>query len=417
MSKKIFSKEQHKIDLKQIDKDALYIIEKLRIAGYKSYLVGGSVRDLLLQTKPKDFDISTSARPEEIKSLFRNCLLIGRRFRLAHIRFGKKIIEVSTFRSGENDSDQLITRDNVWGDEEDDVQRRDFTINGLFYDPSEEKIIDYVNGYQDIKQKILQTIGNPFNRFKQDPVRMIRLIKFQSRFGLSIEEQTLEALIECKEEIIKSSSTRILEELLKMLESQASHLFFKNMARYGLLNILLPSLCDLFHNQNSDYQLLKIIDTHLIDTKVFHWDRSALASCLVFPVLNKKIEELKHSQTKPPHMGDVYKYSHQVINQVFSPFFLIPKKLKVYMLAILTYQYRLTPLEKKKNERMRVPQDPLFVLALHFLEIRQYENPELTPTFDKWVAFLEQKEKAPVMNKKRKKVIKTKTQNENDSPP
>ena len=177
MQPKIYFVKDHGIDSSLIDLDALYVLERLRQAGFTAYLVGGSVRDLLIRKIPKDFDISTSARPEQIKAIFqRQCILIGRRFRLAHIRFGHKIIEVATFRTGENDSD-LIIHDNVWGTPEQDVLRRDFTINGLFYDSSNHSVIDFVGGWEDIRKHMLRIIGEPEIRFKQDPVRLLRLLK------------------------------------------------------------------------------------------------------------------------------------------------------------------------------------------------------------------------------------------------
>ncbi len=205
MKKKIYSPEEHALPIGLVDRHAIYVLEKLAAAGHTAYLVGGSVRDLLLGRKPKDFDISTSARPEEVKRVFRNCILIGRRFRLAHIRFGRKIIEVATFRAGDPDSDEIIVRDNIWGSPEEDALRRDFTINGLFYDPATQSIIDYVGGYLDIKKNYLRTIGQPHLRFKQDPVRMIRMLKFQARFGFEVDPDTRVALLESRHEILKSS--------------------------------------------------------------------------------------------------------------------------------------------------------------------------------------------------------------------
>src|ERR1700733_9722711 len=166
MNPKIYVLDDHQIPLTAVDPDALRVVQNLQKAGHVAYIVGGGVRDLLLQQRPKDYDISTSAKPEEIKELFRSqCLLIGRRFRLAHIRCGRKILEVSTFRSGDPESDQLIVRDNEWGSPEQDVMRRDFTINGLFYDPATQTIIDYVGGYPDLQKKLLRTIGKPYLRF------------------------------------------------------------------------------------------------------------------------------------------------------------------------------------------------------------------------------------------------------------
>ena len=218
----IYTATEHRIKPSQIDKDALYVMAKLIQNGYVAYLVGGGVRDALMGKTPKDFDIVTSAKPEEIKRLFSNCLLIGRRFRLAHIRFGKKIIEVSTFRSGDINDSELILRDNSFGTPEEDVLRRDFTINGLFYDPKDHLVIDYVGGFEDLSKHLLKTIGNPTVRFKQDPVRMIRLLKFKARFNFNICKEAHLALDFCKEDILKSSPARLLEEFLRMLESGAS---------------------------------------------------------------------------------------------------------------------------------------------------------------------------------------------------
>ena len=249
--------------LKGVDPDALYVMEKLRQAGYTAYLVGGSVRDLVLQKTPKDYDISTSAKPEEIKRLFRNCILIGRRFRLAHIRFGKKILEVSTFRTGDLETDALIVRDNEWGNPEQDVLRRDFTINGLFYDPSTETIIDYVEGYPDLQKQYLRTIGQPYLRFKQDPVRMLRLLKFQARFGFEIDKDAHISLLECRHEILKSSPSRVLEELLRMLESGSAKPFFKLLAEHGMLQMLLPALSKFLDTPDGKevYDYLEEVDT------------------------------------------------------------------------------------------------------------------------------------------------------------
>ncbi|EPP36393.1 poly A polymerase head domain protein, partial [Chlamydia psittaci 84-8471/1] len=155
----IYSAADHNIKLKDFSPHALSVVKTLRKAGHKAYIVGGCIRDLLLNTTPKDFDISTSAKPEEIKAVFKNCILVGKRFRLAHIRFSNQIIEVSTFRSGSADEDCLITKDNLWGTAEEDVLRRDFTINGLFYDPTEETIIDYTGGVSDLENRYLRTIG------------------------------------------------------------------------------------------------------------------------------------------------------------------------------------------------------------------------------------------------------------------
>lgn len=224
---RVYALEEHDISPQSIDAKALYVLEKLRAAGHVAYLVGGSVRDLLLKMTPKDFDISTSARPEEVRALFSRVVLIGRRFRLAHVHFGRKVLEVSTFRAGNIENEEFIKEDNMWGTPEEDAARRDFTMNALFYESQGQKIIDYVGGYEDIRERRLRAIGQPRLRFKQDPVRMIRCLKFQARFDCDVDIDTERALIACKQDITKSAPARVLEELLRMLESGASRVFFR----------------------------------------------------------------------------------------------------------------------------------------------------------------------------------------------
>jgi poly(A) polymerase len=378
--------EQHRLALDQIDSDALYVMQKLREAGFIAYLVGGSVRDLLLEKHPKDFDISTSAKPEEIKRLFRNCILIGKRFRLAHIRFGRKILEVSTFRSGDTENDALIIRDNEWGSPEKDVLRRDFTINGLFYDPATQTIIDYVGGYPDIQKKYLRTIGQPFIRFKQDPVRMIRLLKFQARFGFEIDPEVRVALLECRHEIIKSSPARILEELLRMLESSAATSFFRLMTENGILHLMLPTLGNFMESAEGEeiYSYLSEIDTNLHEPHIPPLERSTLLSCLIFPLLQKRIEHRYVERGRHLHLGEIQSETHELIDEIFRPFFHIPRRIRIGIISILTGQYRLTPVEKRKSRRLRIPNDPDFPLALRFLQIRSLLEPGLQKVWEEW---------------------------------
>ncbi len=381
MQPNIFSIDAHQIPPNKIDPHAFYVIQKLRQKGYKAYLVGGSVRDLLLNRQPKDFDISTSARPEEIRKLFRNCLLIGRRFRLAHVRFGQKILEVSTFRSGKVDETNLILRDNVWGNAEEDVLRRDFTINGLFYDPEEQVVIDYVGGYEDTNNKLLRTIGDPEIRFKQDPVRMIRLIKFYSRFDFQIEEQTKKAVHTCKKEIIKSSSARILEELFRMLESGSAEPFFKNLHEFGFLQLLMPRLAQYFSENLEDNLVLKYLaEIDNINWKDFSLsiDRPVLICGLLYPLLVEK------TKNKHVHLGMLYQMVKDLIEDVFDTFFLLSRKIKACIISILTAQYRFTPLIQKAESRIRIPKDPFFDLAMNFFKIRVEMEPDLLKTYTKW---------------------------------
>ncbi len=343
------------------------------------------MRDLLLNQPPKDSDVSTSAKPEEVRALFRNAILIGRRFRLAHIRFGKKIIEVATFRSGETDSADLIVRDNIWGSEAEDALRRDFTINGLFYNPETEEIIDYVDGYQDLEKRILRTIGKPDVRFTQDPVRMIRLIKFCARFNFSVETPTLEALLECKHEILKSSSARVLEELLRMLESGAAKPFFHLLHQHGMLHALLPELAHYLEirPENALFALLEKIDAE-VRVGASSFDRSLLLAALLFPLFDEYMQARMQQHARPPHLGQIAESAHHVIDCVFNTFFTLPRRTRSIMAFLITSQYRLIPLDGKPPRKIRAPDDPCFPLALHLLKLRATVHAELLPHYALW---------------------------------
>lgn len=373
MQPKIYSAAEHKIDPSLIDSDALYVLEKLRQAGFTAYLVGGSVRDLLIKRRPKDFDISTEARPEQIKAVFqRKCILIGRRFRLAHIRFGHKIIEVATFRSGENDSD-LITHDNVWGDEQDDVLRRDFTINGLFYDSSNHSVIDYVDGWADIQKHLLRVIGDPETRFKQDPVRLIRLLKFQARYDFKIDPDTQSFVSICCHEISKSSPARVLEEILRMLESGYATEFFRLMAQHHLLDILFPALTQFLHTPQG-----KLVFHYLACADQLHrhkgknvLDRSILTACLLYPILEIELDRQFLSQNKTPHIGDITLAVASLIkNLLTKPFSHFPRRITSLAASIIVSQYRLTPLSGKRHYREKLFYHKDFELALVFFKLR-----------------------------------------------
>lgn len=396
MQPKIYHTSDHDIDPSLIDSDAIYVINKLKDAGYTAYLVGGSVRDLLVKKTPKDFDISTSAKPEQIKQVFhRNCLLIGRRFRLAHIRFGHKIFEVSTFRSGDNESD-LIVQDNQWGSPEEDVLRRDFTINGLYYDPSNHTIIDYVGGWEDIHKCVLRTIGNPAVRFKQDPVRMIRLLKFRARFGFEIERQALKELLYCRHEIVKSSPARILEEIFRMLESGFSAPFFQLMTESSLLELLFPSLTHFLESKSGSdiYNLLRLADSINISNDKKPLDRAIMTSCLLYPILENEIRISYLQDNNIPNFGQILMLTTSLIKAIFSSSFShFPRRIGTLMTYILTTQYRLTPLTGKRHLRSKLLHNKEFEYALKFLKIRAFNDKRHMDTYEWWHHLYRQEQK------------------------
>src|SRR5688572_8321327 len=275
----IVPRSAHPISRRQIDPDALKVLYRLHEHNYVAYLVGGSVRDLLLDRRPKDFDIGTSAHPHQVKKLFRNCWIIGRRFRLAHVKFGTKTIEVATFRrqvdaaitpeaeiaeaeqaelngapplaAADDDAleiearraqDRLIQRDNTYGTPEEDAFRRDFTVNALFYDIGTFSIIDYVGGLEDLNSRLIRCIGNPDVRFLEDPVRMLRAVVLAARLEFTIDAPILESIDIYKHEIARSAPARLLEEYFKILRSGHASDAFAQLRRTGLLRTITPEL-------------------------------------------------------------------------------------------------------------------------------------------------------------------------------
>ncbi len=404
MTPRIYEKAEHKLSKDKIDPAALFVIETLKKAGHVAYIVGGSVRDLLLSNVPKDFDLSTSAKPEEIKRLFSRCFLIGKRFRLAHVHVGNKVIEVATFRKGDNTNETLIVEDNEWGNEVEDVLRRDFTINGLYYDPLNETIIDYVDGYLDAKKNILRTIGTPFARFKQDPVRMIRLLKFRARFGIEVEESAIQALFDCRGEILKSSQARILEELLRMLESGHSDAFFKLLSEHGFLTLLLPKVSESFEQGQNEpvFEFLREIDNIVLHESKKNISRAVFLSAIVFPLLETHLRILHGDREKPMHLGEIGEEAYFMIKDAFAPFLILPKKLVADMAAILTSQFRFTPLDKTKQVRQRIPAIPNFHLALQFFELRTRIEPGLQNLYQEWDYFWKKHKEKPTRKPRRR---------------
>jgi poly(A) polymerase len=257
------SRAYHSISRKQIDPDALKVLYRLSRNGFKAFMVGGAVRDLLLGKKPKDFDIATDARPGQIKKLFANCFLIGRRFRLAHIRFkGNKIIEVATFRKEpEATQENEPENNNTFGTPQEDAFRRDITINALFYDINNYSIIDYVGGLEDIKRKRVCIIGDASVRYAEDPVRMWRVLRYASRQGFTIEKDTAEAIEANRHLLAACSGSRLYEELNKDLTSGFAGDFFRNMAERSLLSVILGNIGKIIEGHHvSRAEFLRLLD-------------------------------------------------------------------------------------------------------------------------------------------------------------
>jgi poly(A) polymerase len=245
-SPKVFSRDNHCISRKDIDQDALKVLRRLHSYGYQAFLVGGGVRDLLVGKNPKDFDICTDATPEDIRELFRNSRVIGKRFKIAHVYFyGGKIIEVATFRAEiehDEDSKETLPTDNTFGTAETDAIRRDLTINALFYSSDDFSIIDYVGGMEDLKKKIVKIIGDPDERFIEDPVRIIRAARHAARLGFTIEKKTEQAMLRHASKLKLVPTSRIYEELLKDFYSGSFLKTFLALGEYGVIKEMLPKI-------------------------------------------------------------------------------------------------------------------------------------------------------------------------------
>lgn len=259
----ILPRAEHHISRKQFDEKTLKVLYRLRGQNFKAYLVGGCVRDLLLQRIPKDFDVATDATPGQVKKLFRNCFLVGRRFRLAHIRFGNEIVEVATFRRPahaddlpEDPADHHHFRENVFGSPEEDAFRRDFTINALFYDIDSFAIIDYVGGLRDLADRRLRVIGDPLVRYQEDPVRMLRALEFAARLDFTLDPATYDGILHCAPLIATAAPARVREELQNLFRYGIAGAVLRNATRTGLIEPLLAG----YQGDETTLRMLDAID-------------------------------------------------------------------------------------------------------------------------------------------------------------
>ncbi|WP_316348859.1 polynucleotide adenylyltransferase PcnB [Desulfuromonas acetoxidans] len=331
----IISRDQHCVSRSMMDENSLKVLYRLRQHGYTAYLVGGSVRDLLLGRKPKDFDVGTDATPEQVRKLFRNCRLIGRRFRLAHIMFGRHcLIEVATFRR-KPDPDEIPDAEedgpnhfaeNVFGTPEEDAFRRDFTINALFYDIENYSIVDYVGGLQDLHDGIIRVIGDPDERFHEDPVRMLRALEFSARLDFELEQSIIPAMDRCGELLLTASPARIREEIMELFRHKVAGQVLQKADRYGLLSYLVPN----FVAERAHFDLLRELDMRTA-SGVRIREYFALAAMYVGPFVRQCNPDM--------NIGDV----HKLANLVLAPhcrFFSIANGIKHQARELLIGFYR-----------------------------------------------------------------------------
>lgn len=362
-------RRDHCISRRDIDPDALKVLYRLARRGHVAYLVGGGVRDLLLHRTPKDFDVSTSAHPRQIKDLFRNCFLIGRRFRLAHIRYGEKVIETSTFRSPPppNGDDDLLQRDdNSFGTPEEDAKRRDFTINGLFYCIETFSVIDYVGGLKDLDAQLVRCIGEPEIRFQEDPVRMVRAIRFAARLGFRIEEGAWAAIRTHHEDIQKASPARMTEEIYKLYAYGAAEAAFRLLWRSLLLQDLFPMLHTYLEDAGGDaaplWRYLAALDQG--DTVVQESTQPLMLATLAYHPLLLQHEAKKGKDSQAAWIESV----QHVTDRLFASL-KIPRWVRDRVRQILSTQYRFLGGKRQRFSKSRLAAQTYFPEALALYEI------------------------------------------------
>ncbi|MCX7590642.1 MAG: polynucleotide adenylyltransferase PcnB [Kiritimatiellae bacterium] len=365
---------QHNISRRNIDPDALKVLYRLDRHGYLAYLVGGSVRDLLLGRHPKDFDVATDAHPGTIRKLFSNSFLVGRRFRLVHIRFGSKVIETSTFRrdpdempGARHDTIEYRRDDNTFGTPEEDAWRRDFTINGLFYDIRTRSVLDYVGGLEDLERKLIRCIGDPDVRFREDPVRMIRAIRFAARLGFQIEPQTYLAILRHHAEIRKAPAARVLEELHRLFGFNSGLPACRLLHQTRLMTDLLPEVEEHLEKDGgreaSLWKLLKALDEsrYVVGEPTLPL---VLATAL-WPLFSARLPDRGDHLPRPS--------PHEVAMGLLRPLGLrlkLPKKIFFRVLSILCVQPRFeTSPPRAPSARRRIVEHDFFAEALSLREI------------------------------------------------
>jgi poly(A) polymerase len=327
----VIPREKHSISRKRIDEEALKVLYRLHRHGFLSYLVGGSVRDLLLEKVPKDFDVATNAHPHEINALFKNSRIIGRRFRLVHVFFrGGKVVEVSTFRSRsefeeiQTDEGKIIRTDS-FGTPAEDALRRDITVNGLFYNIADFSILDYVGGMTDLERRVIRTIGKPDERFQQDPVRMIRVIRHAARTGFSIEDPTYQAILRHREEIQRCSPSRLRDEFMRELKEGAANSSLDLMLQTGLLFSLFPGLVRALGHRSLSEKKSRELFLSLFDRvdQLLKIGRQVTESVLLALFLTPFLRAV---MPQHPFLGKREKYAyraqsiHWAVHEIFTPY-------------------------------------------------------------------------------------------------
>jgi poly(A) polymerase len=375
---RIVPRAEHPISRRSISSNALKVMYRLHNAGYKAYLVGGSVRDLMLGRKPKDFDIGTDARPNEVRRLFGNSRIIGRRFRLVHVFFHDgETVEVSTFRRNPEPEEQrglpgelLITSDNTFGTPREDAFRRDFTINALFYDIGEYAVLDYVGGIEDLERRLVRAIGDPDVRFQEDPVRMLRACEFAGRLGFGIEPRTQEAIHRQRKELEKASPARVTEEIAQLLRCGRAGAAMQWMLELDLLAVMLPEVYAMLtagaRGMGDFGQILPVIDRMVGRGREL--SDSALLAALLLPQVLLRRDDLEQEQRRPMSRAAIETMIRDEIQPFLSRLTVSNLRTQQIFQALVGFQ-RLCEPGWNLSERIRFARRSFFKDALALFEI------------------------------------------------
>lgn len=391
----ILPRPEHPISRSEIHDGALKVLYRLHNNGFQAYLVGGCIRDRLLGKNPKDFDVATNATPEEVTDLFRNSRMIGRRFRIVHVRFGREIIEVTTFRGKTQEvtdkrirqSDEgMLLRDNVWGSIEEDALRRDFTINALYYTIKDFAIYDYTGGLEDIKNKTLRLIGDPVTRYREDPVRMLRAIRFAAKLNFQLEPATEAPIREQANLLLQVAPARMFDEVLKLLLSGHALATFHLLHEYGLFAFLFPASHEAFKTSPTAF---KLVELAMVSTdKRIHENRPVtpafLYAALLWPGLEQVFTDLQNNGVPAfPAMQQAGNRLLQRQNQHIT----IPKRFSFPMREIWDLQLKLP--QRHGKRAWEVFQAPRFRAAYDFMLLRESAGEKTDGVGAWWTAFQE----------------------------
>lgn len=397
----IIPRPEHNISRANISENATKVLYRLKAAGYQSYLVGGGVRDLLLGREPKDFDVATDATPEQVKEVFRNCRLIGRRFRLAHVHFGREIIEVATFRSMQDASEPgdretengMLVRDNIYGTIEEDALRRDFTINALYYNIEDFSVVDYAGGMADLQSGVLRLLGDPVTRYREDPVRMLRAVRFAAKLGFMINPACEKPLFEMGGLLQSVPAARLFEEVLKLFMAGVALHSFEKLRHYGLFAELFPETERCLSHEDHEFPIT-FVTRGMQNTDARIREGKPVTPAFLFAVLLwepvRQLSERLRAAGEPPLPAMQQAGTDVLMDQLQRVS--IPKRFSIPMREIWNLQHRF---EQRAGKRpYRLITHPRFRAAYDFLLLRAEAGEVDRELADWWTAFQERDEEA-----------------------